>query len=410
MKIRPLKEQYEIRDELLKDRLDNLLAPIMKETGIDLWLIPSMEYNEDMLLKLLTPMLYPTARRITMLVLYYDGEKLHRYAVAAKDPALEGYYECRYDRSKESCWEALIKILDVCPSKVIGLNYSPDYAFGDGLSKGMFDSLMANLPEKYTSKFTSANELCIRYMETRSEKEKPYFAEVMDAAMDIIKHTYSREVIIPGKTTCADLEWAMMQQVNDKGLEFWFPPTIDAQRAGKGMFSGDEIPLEEGDMIHCDFGIVYLGLCTDTQRLGYILKEGETEVPEGLRAGKEENNRFQDIVCSYMEKNMTGNEILTASLKQAAEEGIDATLYTHPIGYYGHGPGPTIGLYDNQKSVPVKGERTVNPDTAYALELNTKRPVEGYEGKVVFFTEETVLLSDGKVGYLAANRDEIMKI
>src|SRR2546429_3757796 len=38
-----------------------------------------------------------------------------------------------------------------------------------------------------------------------------------------------------------------------------------------------------GDVLHCDFGITALGLNTDTQHMGYVLRPGERDVPEGLK-------------------------------------------------------------------------------------------------------------------------------
>ncbi len=32
--------------------------------------------------------------------------------------------------------------------------------------------------------------------------------------------------------------------------------------------------IHRGDLLHCDFGIRYLGLCTDTQQMAYLLKDG----------------------------------------------------------------------------------------------------------------------------------------
>ncbi len=408
MQVRSLKEQYKIKDQILKERLTVTLQPIMEECGIDVWLIPSKEYNEDPLFSVMTPSGYPTARRISILLLHNDHQEVNCYSVSFPDAELNKFYQQAWDKQTQTQFEALNELLAKCDPSKIGLNYSANYAYCDGLSVGLHEILKKEVAPEFCEKFVSAELLGVRFLETRCELEKKYYSEVMAVAMDIISEAFSRKVITPEVTTCEDVEWFMKESVNKLGLSYWFDPTIDVQRPS-GMFSGDA-KIIAGDLIHCDFGIVYLGLCTDTQRLGYVLKEKEVMILPELNVGMEENNRFQDIVCDNMKVGLSGNDVFTKSIEQASAEGIKAMLYTHPLGIHGHAAGPTIGLYSDQKPQPIKGELLVNDNTAYALELNTKRAITGYENEVFFFTEESVLFADGKVVYLADDRDKIIVI
>ena len=408
MQVRSLKEQYKIIDEILKARLDTVLQPLMAECGIDTWVIAAKEYNEDPLFKILTPAGFPTARRLSILVFHNNDTSVDKYCVNLNYPELSKYYTLSWDPKTETQMEALGKLLARLNPKTIGLNYSDEFAYCDGMTVGILEMFKKELPKEIVEKFVSADVLGVRYLETRTDLELEYYSEVMAVAMDVITEAYSRQVITPGVTTCSDVEWFMKQKTNNLGLTYWFEPTIDVQRPS-GMFSGDEVILP-GDMIHCDYGLVYLGLCTDTQRLGYVLKDDEKEVPEFLVAGMEENNRFQDIVCSKYIVGNTGNDVFTQSIAQAKNEGIQAMLYTHPLGNHGHAAGPTIGLFTNQNPIPVKGDVQVNDRTCYALELNTARDLVGYEKTVWFYTEESVAFVDGQVRYLASGREKIMVI
>lgn len=408
MKVRSLKEQYQIKDAILKERLEKVLQPLMEECGIDVWLIPSKEYNEDPIFEVLTPSGFPTARRISILVLHNDHQRVNCFNVGMADGELNKFYAQAWNRDKEDQFVALTNLLQKCDPQTIGLNYSADYAYCDGLSVGLFNMLKEKLPSTLTAKFVSADSLGVRFLETRSEAELKYYPEVMAVAKSIIDQAYSSDVIKPGVTTCDDVEWFMKEKVNELGMTFWFPPTIDVQRKS-GMYSSDT-KIEKGDLIHCDFGITYLGLCTDTQRLAYVLKDDETKLPQVLIDGMLENDRFQDIVASNYKEGISGNDVFTASLAQAEKEGIKAMLYTHPLGIHGHAAGPTIGLFSDQKPQPVKGDLLIHPNTAYALELNTKRHIEGYDSEVFFFTEESVIFVNGKLSYLAEGRTEITLI
>jgi len=81
-------------------------------------------------------------------------------------------------------------------------------------------------------------------------------------------------------------------------------------------------------MLHTDFGITFLGLNTDTQHLGYVLRtsQGETDVPDGLKAGLRTSNRLQEIVRAKMQPGKTGNEVLQECLHQMKSEGIQGQV------------------------------------------------------------------------------------
>ena len=230
----------------------------------------------------------------------------------------------------------------------------------------------------------------------------------MDTAIKIIEKTYSDDIIKPGKTTCRDLMNFMEQAVNDLGIEVWFEPDIDLQRAD-GWHSDDTV-IQRGDLIHCDFGIRYLNLCTDTQRLCYVLKEDESEIPQELSEAMKRNNCFQDIVRNNMIIGRSGNDVFELSIAQGLKAGFKPTLYTHPLGFHGHAAGPTIGLFNNQNRIPVQGDLVINNYTGYALELNTAEYLEMYKREIKLFTEESILLIDNKTYFLAEGRDCIYTV
>ena len=86
--------------------------------------------------------------------------------------------------------------------------------------------------------------------------------------------------------------------------------------------------IEEGDLLHTDFGITFLGLNTDTQHLGYVLRtsHGELDVPEGLKKGLLTSNRLQEIVRATMRPGKTGNEVLQECLCQMETEKIQGQV------------------------------------------------------------------------------------
>ncbi|MDR1794271.1 MAG: M24 family metallopeptidase [Erysipelotrichaceae bacterium] len=403
----PLKDQYALMDEVLKKRLDELLPKMMRETGIDCWVVLCKEYNEDPCLPFITPTSFPTARRLTCLIFYDDGKTVKRYNAGRPDHGLAGLFENTWKLDEEEQYEGIKRVLTKLAPKVIGLNYSSDFAFGDGLTKSLYDEFKAAMTPAIMRKVVSAEKLVIRYLETRLPVEQARYRTVAAIAQDIIEEAFSAKQITPGLTTTGDLEWFMMQATNDLGCPFWFPPTVDIQRPGIGMIDGNEIILP-GDLLHCDYGLVYLGLCTDTQRLCYVGKPGEVCAPSDLLEAMAENDRFQDIVTENYATGKTGNDLLMEALEKGKAAGMRPILYTHPIGTYGHGPGPIIGLWNQQAPIEGRGDWPLYYDTNYALELTTIHYVPSFGFDVRMMTEETIQVTASGVEYLMPGREKII--
>ena len=166
-----------------------------------------------------------------------------------------------------------------------------------------------------------------------------------------------------------------------------------------------------GDLLHVDFGITYLRLNTDTQQHAYVLRDGELKAPDGLINGLKTSNRLQDILTENFIVGRTGNEILRLARQQALEEDIRPSIYTHPIGYHGHGAGPTIGMWDNQGDTVGKGDYPLYPHTAYSIELNSTVSVPEWDGQDVRFKlEEDAYFDGNKTTYIDGRQLEIILI
>lgn len=407
--MRKLNDQYKIQDQILKERLDVILGEVMEESGIESWLISCLEYNEDPIFHHVVPSLYPTARRLTILLFVRKDGKTECYNLGRPDPFLNQYYTQAYNPKEEEQYAAVERVLREINPKNIAIDVSENgYAYTDGLTHSLYEELLRELPKDLTDRFVSADEVGIRLLETRTPTELEVYPEVMGVAMDIIERAFSDEVITPGVTTCRDVMDFMAQEVNDLGITTWFNPTIDLQNE-KGMLEEDAI-INKGDLVHCDFGIVYLNLCTDTQRLCYILKDEEDDMPEELAEAMKRNNRFQDIVRANMQPGRTGNDVFVKSVEEGKAEGLRPFLYSHPCGLFGHSAGPTIGLWTNQNPIPVKGDRKLYLNTSYALELSILEYLDMYQKDTYIFTEETVILTEEGVSFLAENRDRIKVI
>ena len=408
-------------DEILDDRFNNLLPELMDAADLDMWVVISREYNEDPVIKTMLPATWLNARRRTILLFYRDKAKntIEKLAIARYNVGKN--IISAWDKEKEpNQWKRLMQLISERNPKKIGLNYSADHNIADGLVKTDYEEFMANLPKKYSSKVVSAQELAVRWIETRSEREMVIYDQLVDITHDIIAEAFSEKVITPGVTTTSDVEWWMRQKVTDLGLETWFHPTIDVQRSKEELvshlysFSGrpEDTVILPGDLVHCDFGITYLRLNTDCQELAYVLKPEETSAPAFLVNGLKDGNKVQDFLTNNMITGRTGNEILAKSLSEAKGAGLKPSIYTHPLGMYGHSAGTTIGMWDSQGGVMRDdGENyPLNPNTVYAIELNTTITIPEWNRDIRIMLEEAGFYGEDGFRYVNGRQTELLLI
>jgi hypothetical protein len=265
------------------------------------------------------------------------------------------------------------------------------------------------LPAEFQERLVPAEDLVIRWAETRSESELEVYGHVVSLARMVIGEAFSSRVITPGITTTDDVAWYLRQRFEDLNLPPWFMPYVNVQRPGLACeddqaFCGKTGVIRRGDVVHTDVGICYLKLCTDTQEMGYVLRFGESEVPQDLKRALELGNRWQDDLTSSFQTGRTGNDVLARTLRACDRADIVCSTYTHPIGFFGHAPGPTIGMWDNQGETPVRGDWPVYPNTCYAIEGNIKTGVPVWDDQLVQIKLEQSACFDGETVHYLAGR------
>jgi len=324
-----------------------------------------------------------------------------------------------WDKDKEpNQWKRLMQLIEERNPEKIGLNYSTHFNISDGLDKTDYDEFMQYLPKAYKKKVVSAERLATGWIETRTAREMVIYNQLVDITHDIIAEAFSEKVVTPGITTTTDVEWWMRDKVTALGLETWFHPSVDVQRSNDNLgnhlysFSNrpDQMVILPGDLLHCDFGITYLRLNTDCQELAYVLKPEETEPPLFLQEAFAEGNKVQDIFTANFEAGKTGNQILLKSLEEAKAQGLRPSIYTHPLGSYGHSSGPTIGMWDAQGGVVGAGDYPLYPNTVYAIELNTTVTIAQWKRDIRIMFEEAGFYGENGFRYVNGRQTKLLTI
>ena len=409
----PFEQRPIIENALLDTRLNHLLPELMREQGVDMWLVIAREYNDDPVFLSLVPKPRFTARRTTMLLFHDRGSELGVERLTISRYPLGGLYSAAWEGgSIEDQWQQLAALIAERDPRKIAINVSRNWPVADGLSHGLHQRLVGALGESLSARLISAEHLVIRWLETRTEAEVEVWQRAVALARATIAEAFSERVITPGVTTVGEVAWFIRKRFESLGLSPWFHPDVNRQWQGadyggsKFLGSADtSAVIRRGDLLHTDVGLCYLGLCTDTQEMAYVLKLGESDPPQGLQQAMRVGNRWQDRLTDEFVAGRTGNEILAKAQQALATAGITHAIYSHPLGVFGHAPGPTIGMWDNQGPTPVQGDWPLNPMTGYAIEGNVTVRVPEWGNQAVQMKLEQSAFFDGiAVHYLAGRQ------
>jgi hypothetical protein len=434
-----LREQAERQQRWLMLRMFEVLPMVMRKHHVEMWVVPMREYNEDPVFTSIVSATTFAARRRTIYVFYDECTKpgvlaaqreremrplprdtredppnckVQRIALGGASQgglfnavrstkAAAGPAGAQSQRQAElwgdEQWQVLKNVIEERNPKTINVDVSRTFAFSDGLSAGELEGMRAALGPRWSARFRRNDAVALDVIATRLPDEDIAYQRMTQVVWGIIDTAFSNAVITPGITRTQDVVWWMRQKVNDLGLGTWFQPSVEVQRMGASDEQlGDNPIILRGDVLHCDFGITAYRLNTDTQHMGYVLRDGETDVPPGIQRALENSNKLQDIVMAEIRPGRKGNEILRASLARMRAEGIDGTVYTHPIGLHGHGAGPLIGLWDYQDGVPGRGDAKVIPSMWFSIELQATTPVPEWNGQKVRSAQEEDAIVDAE--------------
>jgi Xaa-Pro aminopeptidase len=421
----PLRQQADVRDRWLTQRLLDLLPGLMDRAGIDLWVVVGRENNEDPVLATLLPATWLSARRRVVLVLHRSDDGVTPVAVSRYPVGqfLPGWSPEDADDGgdEQAQWAAVRRIVEQADPRRIGIDVSARCALADGLSVTEH-GLLTEALGPYAQRMVPAEDLVVGWLETRLPEEVAALDALNRLTDRVLAQALSPAVLTAGTTTGADLAWEVHQRLADLGTPPWFHPGVTVQRAGVPLRAhgdgGVELPavphqaaLVPGDLVTCDAGLTSLGLTTDLQRTAYLLRPGETAPPAGLQRAWAAGRRVQALTAAALRPGRTGNEVLAAARAAATAEGLQAEVYSHPVGVHGHGAGPAIGRWDDQSGVPGDGDRVLHPDTVYALELAVRVPVPEWGGQCVRLTlEEGVVLTGDGVTHLGDRQTELLLV
>jgi len=346
----PWSEQIAVREQWLVKRHE-LLLPMMRRHDVGMWIIVNEEFHDDPLTQYVAPPRPYTGNRDIFVFIDGGTEGLKKYAIT-------GYIEENVARFFEApsaeplpAATTLKALYDRWQPKTIALGIGGSRGQTRSLGEASYRFIAEAMGPEAVLRFVSAGPLIVEYLDTRLPEELEHYRAAVTVTEEIVRRALSAEVVTAGRTTVGDVRRALYDMLWAAGVRTWFQPDLRVQRAteenatSRGFLAvaREGVVIQPGDLVHIDFGITYMGFDTDWQKMAYVLKPGETEAPAGLQAALRNTNTLQDaLMLRHARPGLTGGAVFTATMAEMKARGIEAMIYSHPLGAQGHALGASI--------------------------------------------------------------------
>ncbi|WP_338865022.1 M24 family metallopeptidase [Myxococcus stipitatus] len=388
----PLSQQLVLRQTWLEKR-HGMLLEMMRRHGVGMWIIVNEEFHDDPLTQYVAPPLPYAGNRDIFVFVDAGPEGLRRLALTGYgEEALQRFFEVPAEGKSPS--EVLAELDARHQPQRIALGIDGKRGVTRSLTRDGYRFVRDALGAAAEARFVSAEPLIEEYLDTRIPEEWEHYRGMVVLTDGIVKEAFSSAVVVPGKTTVGDVRRWLYDKVGSLGLSTWFQPDLRVQRQGglatksRGFLAAakEDVVIERGDLIHVDFGISYLGLHTDFQKMAYVLREGETDAPAGLKNALSHTNVLQDVLMLKASRpGRSSAEVFEETMKEMAARGIQADVYSHPLGNQGHALGASI---DFRSAKFKEAPKPLREGSYIAIELNTTTQVPEWGGQKVAVMEE----------------------
>lgn len=424
------RERFEIQRAIISDKLQKSLLPAMRAQNIDMWIVLDRENNYDPVHEELGGGF--SGVRAAFIFFDNGGDTLEKIYYGSHAQPLNSVINQVYDEkiyygySEDGLTTHIRKaVYDRDPQK-IGVNTSPTLPEADGLTVGLSNFLVDAIGPEYADRIVSA-ELVVRDFRTnRTALETKEYTKLLAWSARWMEEALSTANVVTGETTAEDIAW----WIEDRALELGLVGhgTVRVVREGELLPIHDpDITIQPGDIVAIDGGLKYLIYDIDIKRSAYVLRAGETVMPESLLAAWRVVHDVREIYTSKMVPGAIGHEI-KASIDADAQEmgyhavgpdsGGDAMTTSRPeVGVYGHSVGNDLHDIGTRiaDDIPFAyGDRVRFPLAAsewVAIEFHVSTPIPEWDGKTWYARlEEAAQITDDGVKWLLPPQEELFLI
>ncbi len=393
-----------------KERINVLLPQIMKEQGVDMWLVFTRENAEDPILPTIG-IEHIVARAAFMFSL--KNEEYKKIAIAASYDVSPIQATGLYDRVISYKTEGVKPHLKEWVAKLnpsrIAINYSRDVTLADGLTVGMWNYLEETLGETYSKRFISSERLVVSLIGKKLPMEVDALKTAILATKQIISEALTSEVIEIGVTTEKDLGDFMARRTREMGMEVAFISVVVGP--ARGHSAPTDRVIQPGDLIRIDFGVRYEGYAADIQRTAYVLKPDEDAPPPEIQHLWEVALKANQACVAAIKPGVTGHDIDKIGRQVLIDAGFEGYPHGagHAVGLKVHDVGAILGpnwkeRYGNTVFFPLEVNQV------YAVEPILYAPDPRTGEEINIGLEEDVIVTEGGARHIGDPQNELIII
>ena len=400
----PWSQQMALREGWLPKR-HALILPMLRKHGIAMWIVANEEFHDDPVTEYIAPPRPYVGNRDYFVFVDAGDAGLKKFAIAGYT---EEHLTAFFDHGEPApADKKLAELVGTYRPKTIGLGIGGQRGMTRSLTHDTYLFIAKAVGPEYEPRLVSAQDLIEEFLDTRLPEEREPYVTAVALTEEITKRALSSEVITPGKTTVGDVRRWLYDALWAHGVGTWFQPDLRVQRKGaagatsRGFLAvaTEATVIERGDVVHLDFGLSYMGFDTDWQKMAYVLRDGETDAPAGLKAAMANTNTLQDaLMRRHSRPDKLAADVYTDTMAEMKAKGIEAMIYSHPIGFHGHGLGASIDFRAAQRTdIGQQAQKRLRLGSYISIELNTGTAVAEWDGQKVFvmMEDDAELTPDG---------------
>jgi Xaa-Pro aminopeptidase len=409
------KARWDTLNLIRQEKLDIILPQAMRDNNIDMWIIVNKYGRFDPLSRELggvgaSDKWYQGKFRAYLVFTDRGGDKIERATMRDVTGALRKYVEER-------------------DPKRIAVNMSEYLGSADGLSHTCYLALVEALGEKYAKRLVSSEMLVSDLRSRRVASEISLFAKSIELTGYLMERGLSNEVIKPGITTLGDVAFWAADRLIARGHSpflaminpqtYGWPrivyPEMPTSKDGRQLVRAPTGPLDRviqrGDLVAWDGGIHIMGgYGTDIERYAYVLREGETDVPETIKDAFAHGVKVRELCRKLVKPGRTGLETLHLMYRKVKELGyeiqyeedtvsdspnIEINIGWHSVGEQGHGSGAYIWI---DRDHPFASKLKLMPNQIQSFEFFVYYPLPEWGGKKLLLEfEDNVILTENGI-------------
>ncbi len=395
-----------MKDKLVSEKIQQAIN-ILNEKNVDLWMIFAREssVNRDPMMEMVV------GADVTWQSAFLINRNGDTTAIigSLEVPAFNmlGTYKNVIGYLK-SVKEPLLEYLNKNNPQKIAINYSVNNNLADGLSYGMYLTLMDILAcTVFKERLVSSEEIVGSLKGRKSSTEIFYMKQAINHTLEIFNEV--TKFIEPGKSE-REIGDFIISKVEERGLELaWSKDHCPAVFTGPDTAGAHAGPtnriVEKGHIINIDFGVKINGYCSDLQRTWYVLQDGETTAPAQVKKGFEVLRESIKQAKAVIKPGIQGCEVDDAARNYITSNGY--TEYQHGLGHQvgriahdgGGGLFPRWERYGNLPFLPIEENQvyTIEPRLTVA-------------GHGIVTMEEMIVVTKNGCEYLSTPQEELIII